>query len=158
MSEIDGAGGEVPLDPGGPGTVACGRRGPLPAVPSGPGGTLTRHFVIASDFDQTLSFNDSGEVLSHRLGLSGFAERARGLARTNLVQQAGDLAYLLRHDPDYRSVRREDLRAAGRDVRLKPNIDLLVRLLTDGIPDHRFSFFVISDRKSTRLHSSHPGL
>ncbi|HEY7515294.1 MAG TPA: HAD-IB family phosphatase [Vicinamibacteria bacterium] len=105
---------------------------------------MTRHFLIASDFDQTLSFNDSGEVLSHRLGHSGFAERARGLARTNLVQQGGELAYLLRHDPDYRSVRREDLRAAGRAVRLKPNIGLLVRLLEQGIPDHRFSFFVIS--------------
>jgi HAD superfamily phosphoserine phosphatase-like hydrolase len=119
---------------------------------------LTRHFVIASDFDQTLSFNDSGEVLSHRLGLSGFAERARGLARTNLVQQGGELAYLLRHDPDYRSVRREDLRAAGRDVRLKPNIDLLVRLLTDGIPDHRFSFFVISAAPEEVIQSALEGL
>jgi HAD superfamily phosphoserine phosphatase-like hydrolase len=119
---------------------------------------MTRHFLIASDFDQTLSFNDSGEVLSHRLGHSGFAERARGLAQTNLVQQGGELAYLLRHDPDYRSVRREDLRAAGRDVRLKPNIGLLVRLLEKGIPDHRFSFYVISAAPEEVIQSALEGV
>ncbi len=119
---------------------------------------MTRQFLIASDFDQTLSFNDSGEVLSERLGLSGFAERARGLARTNLVQQGGELAYLLRHDPDYRSVRRDDLRAVGRQVRLKPNIALLVRLLESGIPDHRFSFFVISAAPEDVIQSALEGI
>ena len=28
-----------------------------------------RHFLVASDFDQTLSFNDSGIVLGERLGV-----------------------------------------------------------------------------------------
>ena len=31
-----------------------------------------RHYLIASDFDQTLSFNDSGEVLAELLGVRGF--------------------------------------------------------------------------------------
>ena len=81
---------------------------------------MTRHFMIASDFDQTLSFNDSGLVLSQRLGLHGFEETVRGLARINLVQQGGELAYLLRHDPDFRGVRRERPGGGGREVRLKP--------------------------------------
>ena len=119
---------------------------------------MARHFLIASDFDQTLSFNDSGEVLSERLGHPGFAERARGLARINLVQQGGELAYLLRHDPDYRSVRREDLQAVGRAVRLKPNIALLVELLESGIPDHRFSFFVISAAPEEVIQSALEGV
>ena len=42
-----------------------------------------RHFLIASDFDQTLSFRDSGMVLSELLGVSGFHDRVAGLARSN---------------------------------------------------------------------------
>jgi hypothetical protein len=42
---------------------------------------------MASDFDQTLSFNDSGRVLSEIMGISGFDEKVAGLAKTNLVQQ-----------------------------------------------------------------------
>jgi hypothetical protein len=45
-----------------------------------------------ADFDQTLSFNDSGIVLSDLLGISGFAERIAGLSRIHLVQQGGELA------------------------------------------------------------------
>jgi hypothetical protein len=47
----------------------------------------SRHYLLASDFDQTLSFNDSGLVLSEILGVSNFEERVRGLSRSNLVQQ-----------------------------------------------------------------------
>jgi hypothetical protein len=74
--------------------------------------------LLASDFDQTLSFKDSGVVLSELLGVSGFEERVAGLARCNLVQQGGELAYLIRHDPEFRGVRREHLEEAGRRVRL----------------------------------------
>ena len=59
----------------------------------------TKHFLVASDFDQTLSFNDSGAVLSELIGASRFTRRSTGLARSNLVQQGGELAYLIRHDP-----------------------------------------------------------
>jgi len=44
-------------------------------------------YLMASDFDQTLSFNDSGRVLSEIMGISGFDEKVAGLAKTNLVQQ-----------------------------------------------------------------------
>jgi HAD superfamily phosphoserine phosphatase-like hydrolase len=102
------------------------------------------HFVVASDFDQTLSFNDSGVVLSQLIGASGFEEKVAGLARSNLVHQGGELAYLLRHDPEFRAVRREHLIEAGRRVRLKQDIPHLVDVLQKGIPGCRFSFFVIS--------------
>jgi hypothetical protein len=49
---------------------------------------MPRAYPLASDFDQTLSFNDSGIALSELLGTSGFAERVAGLARINLVQQS----------------------------------------------------------------------
>src|SRR5438046_2325175 len=105
---------------------------------------MAKEYLLASDFDQTLSFNDSGIVLSEIVGIPGFREKVAGLSRTNLVQQGGELAYLLRHDPDYRGVRREHLLEAGKRIRLKQNIQLLVRLLQEGIEGHRFAFYVIS--------------
>ena len=80
---------------------------------------VTRHYLVASDFDQTLSFNDSGRVLSELVGIRGFDEKVAGLAKANLVQQGAELAYLLRHDPEFRTVRKEHLIEAGRRVRLK---------------------------------------
>ena len=73
----------------------------------------SRHYLLASDFDQTLSFNDSGFVLSELLGIANFQQKVDGLARTHLVQQGGELAYLIRHDPEFRGVRREHLVEAG---------------------------------------------
>ena len=46
--------------------------------------------------------------------------------RSNLVQQGGELAYLIRHDPEFRGVRREHLIEAGRRVRLRSDIPALV--------------------------------
>src|SRR6187397_1070720 len=102
------------------------------------------HFLIASDFDQTLSFNDSGAVLSELIGASDFHEKVRGLARSNLVQQGGELAYLIRHDPEFRGVRREHLVEAGRRVSLKRGIAALAEFLAKGIDGFKFSFYVIS--------------
>ena len=106
--------------------------------------TPLKHCLLASDFDQTLSFKDSGLVLSELLGISGFEDRVAGLASTNLVQQGGELAYLIRHDPEFRGVRREHLVEAGRRVRLKSAIPALVDFLNRGTEGYRFSFFVIS--------------
>jgi HAD superfamily phosphoserine phosphatase-like hydrolase len=106
--------------------------------------TIPRHFLLASDFDQTLSFNDSGLVLSDLLGVRGFQERVAGLARSNLVQQGGELAYLIRHDPEFRGVRHEHLVETGRRVRLKGAIPALVKFLEHGFEACRFSYFVIS--------------
>ena len=106
--------------------------------------TPLKHYLLASDFDQTLSFKDSGLVLSELLGISGFEDRVAGLAGSNLVQQGGELAYLIRHDPEFRGVRREHLVEAGRRVRLKSAIPALVDFLNRGTEGYRFSFFVIS--------------
>src|SRR5271156_1730775 len=103
-----------------------------------------KHYLLASDFDQTLSFKDSGLVLSELLGISGVEERIVGLSRSNLVQQGGELAYLIRHDPEFRGVRREHLVEAGRRVRLKSAIPALVDFMARGTEGYEFSFFVIS--------------
>ena len=104
----------------------------------------TKHYMLASDFDQTLSFNDSGHVLAELLGVGDFQQKVAGLAHSNLVQQGGELAYLIRHDPDFRGVRREHLIEAGRRVRLKVALPALVSVLRNGVGESQFSFFVVS--------------
>src|SRR5260370_39444347 len=106
---------------------------------------LSNNYLLFSDFDQTLSFHDSGHVLSELLGISGFRERVAGLADIHLVQQGGELAYLLLHDPEFRRVRKEHLIEVGRRVRLKANIALLAELLED-LDGHHFPFYVVSAR------------
>ena len=117
-----------------------------------------RHVLIASDFDQTLSFNDSGHVLSELIGASGFAEKVAGLARSNLVHQGGELAYLIRHDPEFRVVRREHLVETGKRVRLKNHIPQLVDFLARGIDGVRFSFFVVSAAPREVIQSALEGV
>src|SRR5678815_129827 len=99
----------------------------------------SKHYLLASDFDQTLSFNDSGFELSELLGVAHFEHKVTGLANSHLVQQGGELAYLIRHDPEYRGVRREHLVEAGRRVRLKGGLQPFVDFLARGIDGHRFS-------------------
>ena len=105
---------------------------------------LTVDYLVASDFDQTLSFNDSGLVLAEMMGVADFEDKVAGLARSNLVQQGAELAYLLRHDPAFRGVRYEHLLQAGKSVRLKDNVKLFTEILSAGLDGYRFQFYVIS--------------
>jgi 2-hydroxy-3-keto-5-methylthiopentenyl-1-phosphate phosphatase len=108
---------------------------------------LVKQYLLASDFDQTLSFNDSGLVLSELAGIPAktFEAKVATLAIQNLVQQGGELSYLLLHDPEYRAhVRKEHLVQAGKGVRLKKNIRRLSELLASAVPGYRFDFHVIS--------------
>jgi len=125
---------------------------------AGEGARSSRHFLVASDFDQTLSFNDSGEVLSELLGREGFKRKVDGLAGTHLVQQGGELAYLLLHDPEYRCVRREHLAEVGRRIRLKQNIEAFIQVLESGIDGQRFSFHVVSAAPEEVVRSALEGI
>jgi HAD superfamily phosphoserine phosphatase-like hydrolase len=118
---------------------------------------MERDYLFISDFDQTLSFNDSGIVLSELLGVSDFEARIAGLSRIHLVQQGGELAYLLLHDPDYRRVRREHLVEVGRRIRLKQNIHLMSQLLQQ-VEGHRFLFYVLSAAPEEVIQSALEGI
>jgi 2-hydroxy-3-keto-5-methylthiopentenyl-1-phosphate phosphatase len=120
-----------------------------------------KRFIFASDFDQTLTFNDSGYVLSEMLGISTgeFERKARGMAKLNLVQQGAELAYLLLHDPEFHSkVRREHLYQAGKRVRLKEKIDLLYKILDNGIDGYHFDFYVLSAAPVEVIQSALEGI
>jgi HAD superfamily phosphoserine phosphatase-like hydrolase len=106
-----------------------------------------KEFIFASDFDQTLTFNDSGYVLAELVGIptEEFERKAAGMARLNLVQQGAELAYLLLHDPEFKGrVRKEHLYEVGKRIRLKENIALLYQILENGIPGFHFDFYVLS--------------
>lgn len=116
-----------------------------------------REFLLLSDFDQTLSFNDSGLVLSEMMGIPNFQEHVGKLADTHLVQQGGELAYLLLHEPAFKDVRKHHLREAGKKVRLKKHIQLLSRLL-ENIDGCHFSFYVVSAAPQEIVESAMEGI
>jgi HAD superfamily phosphoserine phosphatase-like hydrolase len=122
---------------------------------------LLKRYIFASDFDQTLTFNDSGYVLSEMLGIptEEFERRAQGMAKLNLVQQGAELAYLLLHDPEFNSkVRKEHLYEVGKQVRLKENIKLLSQILDSSIEGYHFDFYVVSAAPVEVIHSALEGV
>jgi HAD superfamily phosphoserine phosphatase-like hydrolase len=120
-----------------------------------------KEFIFASDFDQTLTFNDSGYVLSELVGIptEEFERKATGMARLNLVQQGAELAYLLLHDPEFKGrVRKEHLYEVGKRIRLKENIALLYQILENGVPGFHFDFYVLSAAPVEIVHSALEGI
>src|SRR5207302_7254078 len=84
--------------------------------------------------------------------------KVAGLSRLNLVQQGAELAYLIRHDPEFRRVRRSHLVEAGRHVRLKQNIGPMIELLARGIDGYCFDFYILSAAPEEVVHSALDGL
>src|SRR5262249_12856646 len=117
----------------------------------------SKRYLLVSDFDQTLSFHDSGHVLADLVNNSDFGRRVAGLSDIHLVQQNGELAYLLLHDPEYRKVRKEHLIETGKRIRLKANIPRLVDLLKQ-IDSHEFSCYVVSAAPEEIVQSALEGV
>jgi len=119
---------------------------------------MVKQFLLASDFDQTLSFNDSGVVLSELIGFHNFHDKVKGLAEMNLVQQGAELSYLILHDPDFRRVRREHLHETGKRIRLKHDVALFARALDSLAEGHKFDFYVISAAPQEIIQSALEGI
>ncbi|MGD0212885.1 MAG: HAD-IB family phosphatase [Terriglobales bacterium] len=120
-----------------------------------------KHYLFASDFDQTLTFNDTGYVLSELLGISvkEFERKAKGMAQLNLVQQGAELSYLLLHDPEFHSrVRRDDLIEVGKRIRLKDNIKQIYEILDKKIDGFHFDFYVLSAAPVEVIQSALEGI
>ena len=118
----------------------------------------TKEYLFVSDFDQTLSFNDSGVVLSELIGFHGFHDKVKGLAEINLVQQGAELSYLILHDPDFRRVRREHLIETGKRIRLKHDVALFARALDSFGEGYKFRFNVISAAPQEIIQSALEGI
>lgn len=122
---------------------------------------VIKRYLVASDFDQTLSFHDSGYVLSEMVGIPGdeFERKIAILAIQNFVQQGAELSYLLLHDPDLNArVRKEHLIRAGKNIRLKRNIQQLRDLLAGAIEGYSFDFRVLSAAPQEVVESALEGV
>jgi len=120
-----------------------------------------KHYLFASDFDQTLTFNDTGYVLSELTGISleEFERKIKGMAQLSLVQQGAELSYLLLHDPEFRSrVRRDDLIEVGKRLRLKENIQQVYEILDRRIDGFHFDFYVLSAAPVEVIQSALEGI
>jgi phosphoserine phosphatase len=106
---------------------------------------MIKQYLLASDFDQTLSFN-------------GFHDKVKCLAEMNLVQQGAELSYLILHDPDFRRVRREHLVQTGKKIRLKHDVDLFARSLENISDGYKISFYVISAAPVEIIQSALEGI
>ena len=119
---------------------------------------MVKQYLLASDFDQTLSFNDSGVALSELIGFNGFHDKVKGLSAMNLVQQGAELSYLILHDPDFRKVRRDHLVETGKRIRLKHDVDLFAKTLDNISEGYKFSFYVISAAPQEIIQSALEGI
>jgi len=123
--------------------------------------TLIKRYLFASDFDKTLTFNDTGYVLSELLGIATeeFERKIKGMASLNLVQQGAELSYLLLHDPKFRSkMRKEHLIEVGKRIRLKSNIKQLYEILDHRIEGFHFEFYVLSAAPVEVIQSALEGI
>src|ERR1700688_3663104 len=119
---------------------------------------MVKQYLLASDFDQTLSFNDSGVALSELIGFHGFHDKVKSLSEMNLVQQGAELSYLILHDPDFRRVRKEHLVQTGKRIRLKHDVDLFARSLENISDGYKISFYVISAAPQEIIQSALEGI
>ena len=110
-------------------------------------------------------FTDNGAIrtLDWDLVVSGWQIDQRLRLAMECAFRRSDYLYssdfsLLLHDPEYRCVRREHLVETGKRIRLKGNIELLTRILSDGIDGHRFSFHVISAAPEEVIQSALEGI
>ncbi|HLK06063.1 MAG TPA: HAD family hydrolase [Candidatus Acidoferrum sp.] len=119
---------------------------------------MMKQYLLASDFDQTLSFNDSGVVLAELIGINNFHDRVKGLSQINLVQQGAELSYLILHDPEFRRVRQEHLIETGKRIRLKHNVAMFAKALETLSDDLKISFHVISAAPQEIIQSALEGI
>jgi 2-hydroxy-3-keto-5-methylthiopentenyl-1-phosphate phosphatase len=119
---------------------------------------MMKQYLLASDFDQTLSFNDSGVALSELIGFHGFHDKVKGLSNIALVQQGAELSYLILHDPEFRRVRREHLIETGKRIRLKHDVSLFARSLGGLSDGYKISFYVISAAPQEIIESALEGI
>ena len=108
---------------------------------------MKERYLFISDFDKTLSVEDSGQLLSQKIGVSkeNFENKVSQLRSKNIVKLGAELSYLILHDSNYKGkITRKILREVGREVVLKKNVSQLMRLLKTGFKGVHFFTYVVS--------------
>lgn len=108
---------------------------------------MKKKILFASDFDKTLSTGDVGYILSAKLGVppEAFDRKIEDIKRRNIVQLGGELAHLIVRDPVYAGkVTKDLLYEVGKEVKLKKGVAELIKILSEGIDNYRFSAYIVS--------------
>ena len=103
--------------------------------------------LFISDFDKTLSFSDTGYLLSEKIGISAEAYRSKiaKIREKNIVQLGGELPQLVTADADYKGkVNKELLKKVGSEIKLKKNVPELFNFLSKGFNGTNFLVYVVS--------------
>ena len=108
---------------------------------------MEKKILFATDFDKTLSTGDVGYILSAKLGIPAykFDQKIKEIQSRNIVQLGGELAHLIVRDPDYiGKVSKDLLYQVGREIQLKKGVPELMKILSEGIDNCRFSTYILS--------------
>ncbi len=101
-----------------------------------------KKYLFVSDFDETISLDDSGVLISQMISIKPetFFAKVKEIRKRNI-----ELAYLLITDPAYKNrVTKETLIKVGQVIRLRNNAKELFKILKGGIEDVKFMPYVIS--------------
>jgi HAD superfamily phosphoserine phosphatase-like hydrolase len=104
-------------------------------------------YLFISDFDKTLSFSDTGYLLSEKLGISveTYKNKIAKIREKNIVQLGGELPQLITVDPDYKGkVTKDLLQEVGAEIKLKNNVSELLGFLSKGFNGTNFLVYVVS--------------
>ncbi len=104
-------------------------------------------YLFISDFDKTLSFTDTGYLLSDKLGISAdkYKKKIYQIRERNIVQLGGELSHLIIRDPDYKGkVTRDLLIGVGKQIKLKKNVAELFFVLEEGFKKRVFLAYIVS--------------
>jgi HAD superfamily phosphoserine phosphatase-like hydrolase len=106
-----------------------------------------KRYLFICDFDKTLSFDDSGVILSEKIGIDEetFEQKLVKVRTRNIVQLGGELAQLITTDPDYKGkVSKKLFKEVAKDIKLKKDVSKLMKVLDKGIGENKFYCYVIS--------------
>lgn len=106
-----------------------------------------KRYLFICDFDKTLSFDDSGVILSEKIGIDeeSFDKKLVKVRERNIVQLGGELAQLIITDPDYKGkVTKKLFKEVGREMKLKREVRKLMKILGKGIDENKFLCYVLS--------------
>lgn len=95
-----------------------------------------KKYLFICDFDKTLSSNDSGALLSEKLGISQekFEKKLTEVRKRNITQLGGELAYLIINDQEYKGkVAKELFEEVGSQMKLKKDVSKLMEIINKGI-------------------------
>lgn len=116
---------------------------------------MAGHYLIATDFERTLSLTDADQLLGELLQNTAFLDRGR--PESVLVQPLPEMLDLLLV-PEFRAVRREMLKETGQRVRLRSHLREFLDFLAQGVDDCCFTVCVLAGAPAELVRAALAGI